>query len=373
MTMQPYQIFFPVGILYAIYGALLWLFFQLGWISYPGQLHAHMMVSGFLFSFALGFLMTAVPRFTGASPAKKWEVHVALLLAVSSFFGQYLDAISLLVLLFIAVFFFLRIREKTHTPPPHFILIPIGLGFGILGSVLSLFDSPVGRVFLYQGTMLCFVLGVGGKLVRALLGWSDSPLVQISRFSSKKKQVAIPSSIILTSILIVVGFMLELTSWAIFGRILRAVAASAVALVSWKIYRKPKLRGRLTNWLWISCMGLIFGLWLYALVPSLGVHALHLMFIGGFGLMTLVIASRVTLAHGGYDLEIELSSGGIRWAGAFVLLASLTRVSAPLTPSYIHHLGYAASAWVVAILIWSSAFVPRILKSADSLEKTGAT
>lgn len=361
---QPYQIFFPIGMLYALWGVLIWLFYLAGWMSYPGSLHAHLMIGGFLFSFALGFLMTAVPRFTGARPAKSWEIVVGALLSVASFFGAHQDGIALSILVFLAVFFLSRFRERTHSPPKHFVFIPLGLAFGIAGALMMILGVGPGRVFLFQGTMLCFVLGVGGKLVGALLGWSSQPLVQITVVGTTKREPVIPLNIAVPFTVLALGFLLELTEFQGIGRVLRALSAVFVAIDAWKLHRLPKNQGRLVNWLWVSSWGLILGLALYAFVPFMGIHGLHLMFICGFGLMTLMIASRVTLAHGGYDLEIEINSRAIRWAGALTLLAAGARTAAPLTSTYMDHLGYAAALWIAALVIWSGAFLPKILKSA---------
>jgi uncharacterized protein involved in response to NO len=367
--LQPFQVLFPIGLLYAIWGALIWILFLLGWVPYPGQMHAHTMIGGFLFSFALGFLMTAVPRFTGSAPCKRWELQVATALSLFSFLGAFIHVSSLLVLVFLSFFFLSRYRSRSYAPPKHFVFIPVGLTLGIVGSVMTWMEISAGRAFQFQGTMLAFVLGVGGKLISALFGWSDSPLVQISSLNgvrnsegngSKTWWDRPPMDAMAPMALLVLGFGLELTPAYVLGRIFRASSATWVAMSAWKLYRRPQIKSRLTNWLWISCWSLVVGVWFYALIPTYAVHALHLMFISGFGLMTIVIASRVTLAHGGYDLEIESRSKAILWASIFIMLAALTRVLAPLTPSYTQHLGYAAGAWIIAMIIWCVGFVPRI-------------
>jgi uncharacterized protein involved in response to NO len=332
-------------------------------------IHANLMIVGFLFSYSLGFLMTAVPRFTGAAHARRWEIAVAVVLSLSSFSGVYPNAIAMAVLAFLAFFFLSRIRTRTYSPPKHFVFIPLGLLLGLAGAALMMMGSLAGRVFLYQGTMLCFVLGVGGKLVSALLGWSAPPLVQIETAHTGKRGCLISFDVALPVALLTAGFLLEFTAWQMLARILRALSATYVGLSAWKLFQRPKIRGRLSNWLWISCWGLVSGSWLYALSTLLGTHGLHLMFICGFGLMTLIIASRVTLAHGGYDLELESKSRSIRWMGVFILAAALTRVTAPLTPSYLHHLTYAAGAWLIALLIWSAVFVPRMIMMQSPLKK----
>ena len=119
----------------------------------------------------------------------------------------------------------------------------------------------------------------------------------------------------------------------------------------------------------MSAWSLILGTWAPALFPSFAIHGVHLAFMGGFGLMTLMIASRVTLAHGGYGLELEANSKAIAITGVLILFAAATRVTAILIPnSYLPHLAYAAMIWIIALGVWSWSFIPRMLmksKAAD--------
>ncbi len=385
---QPYQIFFPVGALYALWGALVWMLFAAGWFGYPGPAHAHWMIVGFLFSFALGFLMTAIPKFMGSVAASPMETFIALGLALASFPLPLLPsgapwghAVALAILVFIAAFGAARFTRRTHSPPNHFVFLPVGLLLGVLGagvlfaSALGLPQvealAPAGRIFLYQGTMLCFVLGIGGKLVTALLGWSDSPLVQISRLRLKPRRSrparVLRSPITWQAMLLVAGFALEATQAFALGRVLRALAATWIGFHSWKLHRSPRNPGRLTRGLWCSGGAMLVGIWLYALSPSMGIHGLHLMYIGGFGLMTTMVASRVTLAHGGYGLELELRSKALLWTALLMLSAALVRVCAPWSQSYFGHLAFAAGLWVLSVAVWAKVFIPRAL-FAESAE-----
>lgn len=364
---QPYQVLFPIGILYGVWGALVWILYVFNLWPYPGQLHAHLMISGFLFAFATGFLMTAVPKFTGASAARPWELVLASGLVLAGFFGYAEKGASLLILIFLAFFFASRFRQRAYSPPPHFIFIPMGLGLGILGAALMLKGVSEARTLFFQGPILCFVLGVGGKLVSALLGWGQPPLVQIE--TKGKVQRRLPTEVWVPAVLLLSGFLLEFADVPWIARSLRAVAATWIGIGAWRFHRRPRASGRLANWLWVSTWGLVGGLWFYALVPSLGIHALHFVFMSGFGLMTLMVACRVSLAHGGYGLELEMSSQSLRWAGVLILLAGVTRVTAPLTSSYFNHLGYAAGVWILAIVVWSAVFLPKILARAPSAER----
>jgi uncharacterized protein involved in response to NO len=109
---------------------------------------------------------------------------------------------------------------------------------------------------------------------------------------------------------------------------------------------------------------ILFGVVAHSL--SLGewsIAGLHLLFIGGFSLLTLMVASRVILAHGSDGLSLEKQRLPYWLPGGLILLASLTRWLAPIAPSsYLRHLGYAAGCFIVGTVIWGVHFLPRLRK-----------
>ncbi len=370
---DPYQILFPLGLAHAIFGGSLWILFSLKLAPYPGPLHAHHMVDGFLLSFAAGFLLTAIPRFTGADRSSPTELMIATALSVLSFFESR-SIVAFGMLLFLSTFFGRRIKKRTFSPPPHFLFLPIGLLLGLSGSALlslvqfGFIDArclTAARLFLYYGMMLSFLLGIGAKLISALLGWTAPPTHRIEPLNSLNRpqklssnKWVIPST---QGAVFLSSFAIELAVAPGVGRAIRASCATWIGIQNWKLYKKPQVQGKLPFWLWISAWFLISGLWIHALFPSLGIHAAHLIFISGFGLITMLVASRVTLAHGGYSLELESRSKIFATTSLLIILAALTRVTAAWTPTYFQHLAYAGAVWVISILGWSAFFLPKIL------------
>ena len=61
--------FFPVATVIGALAVLLWPLHFAGIVSsYPGEIHARLMVYGFFGGFILGFLGTALPRMLSANP-----------------------------------------------------------------------------------------------------------------------------------------------------------------------------------------------------------------------------------------------------------------------------------------------------------------
>lgn len=366
--MDPYALLFPLGAAYAIRGTLNWIFFALGLTEYPGAIHAQMMVTGFLFCFSSGFLLTAVPRFTGTPRCSPLELAIACLLALlpMAHFKPYHYGFALL--LFIAAFFARRFKKRVFSPPPHFLFIPIGLTAGLVGTAVAALSDQIeiptawttgARILIYHGTIQAFALGIGAKLVSALLGWAPPPDAQTLNSKSLQTVAAAQAALFASSL------GLELSGFITAGVALRAICATWIALQHWKLYRRPRIRSRQSFWLWVSAWSLTLGLWGQALQPGLFIHFAHLVFVSGLGLMTFMIASRVTLAHGGHSLEIEKRSKIYATIGICIVLAALTRVSAPWSGSYTWHLAYAAGLWIAAVLSWVIFFVPKIIRNSD--------
>lgn len=377
MRIDPYRIIFPVGIFLSLFGIGSWLPFGFKLINtYPANYHASIMIGGFLFLFALGFLMTAIPRFTGTESASRVElISISVLNATSAigciFYLQALfDFIVLFQIIFLIIYGGIRFIKRTYNPPPSFIFLALGIFSGLysmgvrcVGDVYGISEplSKLAHNIFFQGMMLCFVLGVGSRLIPALLGWAQSPEVRGPRQESANYDFIILATLVF---LLAISFIIEVYVNMQIGRILRALATTITILKFWKVTEFPKIKTWVSKWLWVSSWSLMMGLWGYAFFPTYGVHLLHMFFIGGLSLMTLMIATRVTLAHGDKDMELEVSSDALKWTGILILVAMLTRVAAPFMPkTYLSHLAYSSLTWLAAIMTWSYVFVKKMIPS----------
>jgi uncharacterized protein involved in response to NO len=101
--------------------------------------------------------------------------------------------------------------------------------------------------------------------------------------------------------------------------------------------------------------------------PEFYNHLLHGVLIGGFALMTLSVAVRVVMAHGGWSLEEEISSKTILWVAAALSLATGIRVFAihQAGLSYFGHLAVASTLFTLGIVIWFSEFGKKMKRSGQ--------
>ena len=369
MKIDLYRIFFPAGWLLGFWGAFVWVLYFFNIIDYPGVLHPEIMMGGFLLAFVLGFLCTAVPRFTDSFPATKNEVQFSVFLVFALFLAQlkanifYFRICSFSIFLFLAYFLLRRFINRKANPPAPFLFVGVGIITGLSGSLILLLSNfdfvgpsvfALGRLFIVQGYILSFVLGIGSRLIPSLLGFAPPP-------DQSQKGLGVKIYLILALIFLSTYFVEAFLS-DYFGMILRDLIIIFIAFVPWKIYKKPTRKAVHAYGLWISCWFLLLGHIGASLFANYKIHFMHLFYIGGLSLMTLLIATRVTLSHGGHNVGLELKSRALYGLIILFIVAALTRLSAGFLPSqYLSHLLYAAVVWISGLTLWGIVFIPRII------------
>ncbi|MCB9707302.1 MAG: NnrS family protein [Myxococcales bacterium] len=375
---DPYQWLFPLGIVYGLTGVGLWILFKCGLIArYPGPLHAELMMGGFFLAVASGFLMTAVPRFTGTAKATFYETVLVCALTCLALSAAVLGASAVfhgVLTLWIGslgVFGLSRVRHFMYTPPPSFMLVGFGLSFGFLGSIVLLFSDlaltapllvRLARQLLLYGMCLGIVLGIGSQLLPMLMGTRTRPMANVAPTLMNPIGAVRGARIMfaLAGVLLLISFVIEVwvsIQWAWF---LRSLLLSGITIGYWQIYRCPSERGVMAWCLWISAWMLAIGGWPGVFVSSYQLHGIHIVFIGSLSLMIFAVATRVVLSHGGYDLKAERSSKALYVMFGCFVFALGTRLAAPFSGRYFAFLDYAALMWILGVLVWSSAFLPKL-------------
>lgn len=222
--------------------------------------------------------------------------------------------------------------------------------------------SKISRIFFFKGMVLAMILGVGSRLIPALTGWAELPKFQISKKADgKQSRLSVNPYWVFHAIAYVVALSLELRDYPVPGSLLLALVVSSIAIRAWKIHRLPNVKTPFAHAIWISCYFILFGLWGNVFFPQYSVHVLHLLYVGGFGSLTMMIASRVVNSHGGYNVARTEKSKIYYFILGILLMASLTRVFAFFVPRlYLSHLNYAAVTWILGIILWCYYFLRRI-------------
>jgi uncharacterized protein involved in response to NO len=351
---DPHRVLFPLGVLFAVAAAIVWPAHAARLSAWPGELHARLMVQGFELAFIAGFLLTFLPRVTRTTElARPWDTRilVACLLAfgAASWLGAtaFAQAAFFAGLLTLTASLTVRFRRRQNDPPEEFVFIPLGLLLGLAGGVLQmaatlgLVVEPAPRLGLRLvslGMVLSLVLGVGAILVPTFIGIKD-PLV-IPKVAGPHERTGRRVLYAGLAVAMVAAFLLEAAGIARAGASLRATVALVMLLWVWKLWNRPTRAGRLGWVLWSAGWLVGAGLVAACLWPSHAIVFMHLTLLGGYGFLTVGIATRVLVSHGGHGIEAErtiLDPPVIVGLG----LALLTRIGAD-------HAGPQATTWLAA-------------------------
>lgn len=378
---EPYRLFFPLGVLAGSWGVGQWLLLALGLVpSVQGFYHSSFQSLVYMNCFIVGFLSTALPRFTNTYPAKKMEIgsFLFLFLGIVVFLslGQWVVAEIIFIAWLLALVFFVVVRisrrprsSNVGKPPLEIIWVPFGILQGMMGAVLLILGQmkmvdvwilKVGKPMMEQGFLLSVVVGVGGFLIPRLLGTYNSheqacerPVLNMGR----RPSVGIYG---FCAFLMFLSFWLEGAGFLNIGYLLRAVIItyvySSTGILKW--IKDADLYARLA---WVSAWMVALGYWGAAIVPTHAVIMLHITFIGGFSLMTFAIATMVILSHSGKG-HILKTNLWILWViAAGILVAFLHRSLAEAFPDYYFKiLGIAAAVWIFSALVWLGYMVPSL-------------
>ncbi|RMH38622.1 MAG: hypothetical protein D6689_19015 [Deltaproteobacteria bacterium] len=366
---EPYRLLFPLGLASAWLGVSHWLLYGLGALSaYSGLRHALLMTEAMFSAFALGFLMTAVPRRTQTLPAHAVELVAATAAVVATALGAQLDRVVLSQAGFLAAMSVLLafvVRRTEHPqagrrPPNAFVLIPIGAAAGIAGAVAiarmangqgSLTTYLAGRELVQQGPFLCIVLGAGALLLPLIEGLPPPPDAGATRGHrlARLGYAALGLAIVAT--------LVADPSWPRAARAARAalVTAGLVASRAGRWPRKPGLHRRAAAAsVWLVPAGLA----LAAAFPDRAVAGLHVAFIGGLSLLVLAASAHVAIGHGARSEWMARNPRAVAAMVACVVAATVLRATAHWWPEHLYALYAAAAAlWLAGSVAWLVVFV----------------
>lgn len=374
LAAEPYRLFFASGVLWSVVGVALWpLYYAWMLAYYPGFVHARIMIEAFGGAFVVGFLGTAGPRMATApklTPAELFWLfalhqacgvsHLTLRLAWGDgFFIALLASLTLCLVIRVA-------RFRKEAPAPQMLLALTGLACGIAGAVMHLSPATLmdpqclrlANLLLYQGLLLPPVLGIGSFVFPRMLGgdFGDPKTAAQSKAKLLRAGAA--------AVLLVGSFFLEAHGGVGFGYALRAGVAAGYLLieVTWKTRQSGSLTTGLFWALAAGWLGIVLAPFHYAQRVSIE----HLLYIGGFGMLMLIVGSRVLFGHSG-DLEgFFVKSKWTRFLIFLGILAAATRATPAWVPSTTvsHHI-YAAWTWSLLSLLWLAWHRRRFAKQDD--------
>lgn len=358
--------FFGAG-LWAVLAMALWIPLLTGHLTVPTAFdpvswHAHAFLFGYLGAVVAGFLLTAVPNWTGRLPIVGWPLGGLFVLwllgrvAVTFSAGLPPLVVALVDLAFPLVFAAAIGREILKGKNWRNLIVLAMLTIFALGNAVFHWEAARGH-YAAQGYGVRIALAAGIMMI-AVIGGRVIPSFT-RNWLVKQRETRLPTppmqrfdNAALLVLLVALLLWVALPNSALTGGAL--VAAGLVHLV--RLARWAVLRTGAEPLVWVLHAGYLFlplgalALGLETVLPgTFGMSAAqHFWMAGAVGLMTLAMMTRATLGHSGQALT---AGRGTQAIYLLMILSVLARVAAGLTP--------AQAGWlhVVAGLAWLGTFI----------------
>ncbi len=370
--------FFLLGSLWAAVAVSLWLGMLTGLLDSPAAMdplawHQHEMLFGFASAIITGFILTAIPNWTGRLPvagsalavlALVWLAgRVALLLGgmIGSPLAAMIDSVFLVVLAGLVAREIVKGSNWRNLPP--------ALVIGLLAIANGLFHLEDQGVLALNG--LGIRLGIGAiAMLIGLIGGRVVPSFTRNWLAKQKtssgQACPLPSPFNKLDRLALLLLAVALVSWIIapdsrasgtlltMAGILHAIRLSRWC--GWRCFTEPLVLILHVGYGWL-CLGFML-LGMANLVAAFSnLAALHALTSGAFGTMMLAVMTRATLGHSGRPLTADRATVLIY---AAVTMGAIARVVSPLFPGQTWLLA-AGFLWAGAFLLFALIYGPLLL------------
>ncbi|MCF6344651.1 MAG: NnrS family protein [Devosiaceae bacterium] len=362
---KAYRPFFLGATLWAIISLILWILMLSGTVSLPSafsanEWHKHELLFGYTGAVIAGFLLTAIPNWTGRLPISGLKlfilVSVWLLARIIILFSANINPI-LVMLIDLAFPFLLSLSISIE--------IIAGKNWRNLRVLIVLFAFMLANFYFHieiidkgysqysanlaLAIIIILIMLIGGRIIPS---FTRNWLV-------KSKQTNLPTPFnqfdiitMIVSIIALLAFMFLSNQMLVAVFMLFAGLLNLIRLSRWSgIYciKQPMIFILHIAYLFIP-LG-FFALAISKIAPSLinEAGALHLFSAGAIGIMTIAMMCRVSLAHGGQKPEADKIISLIFIA---IITSVILRFAADFFPSISFIIHISASLWIVAFALF---------------------
>ncbi len=366
--------FFLGGALTAALAVPLWLAMVATGAEPPGPFsasswHVHEMIFGYIAAVVAGFVLTAVPNWTGRLPVTGWPliglfvlwlagraasaampwpaaaavIDMAFLVTLAAVVwreivaGRHLGSVPVAAL--ITVFAFANLLFHLQDPWPAVAGYGQRLALGAAALLISLIGGRITPSFTRNW------------MAKAGLSPLPTPFNRFDKLTIMATVAAVGLWVGLPEALV--------TGWAL----VMAGALHLVRVARWRginATREPIVLIMHLGYLWLAVSLLLMGL--AALDPASisGAAALHALGAGAVGTMTLAVMTRASLGHTGRTIATSPATLAVY---ILVTLGALLRVAAPMVPElYLAILFTGGGLWSAAFALFALAYAPVLLK-----------
>jgi len=337
----------------------------------PIAWHAHEFLFGYISAAVTGFLLTAIPNWTGRLPLQGRSLLMLFLLwlagrvamLISAEIGVVTAAIIDCVYLPTLVAVVLReiIVGKNWRNLRVVVLIGVLAFANILFQAETLYSgAPAYGLRLGCAVIVTMIMLIGGRITPSFT----------TNWLRRQGRDRLPAPVGRFDIVSIAIAVVALVAWVVApswpGRaalLLLMTIAQTARLFRWageRTWREPILFVLHLGYAFVPLGAFILAvsiLWPMLMPPS---GALHAWTTGAMGIMTLAVMTRATLGHTGRDTVSTPPTVVIYGA---ILLAALIRVAAPvLSGIYYQSLLAAAACWIVAFGAFLAVYGPMLVR-----------
>ncbi|WP_374332264.1 NnrS family protein [Aestuariivirga sp.] len=334
----------------------------------PVEWHVHEFLWGYLSAVTAGFMLTAVPNWTGRLPivgvplAALWATWALGRIAVFFSAGWPPAVIAILDLSFLALLILVLSREIAAGRFWRNLKVLALVAMLFLGNAIyhaemmagvMAHDSDGLRIGLASAVLMIAV--IGGRIIPSFT----------RNWLARRGPGAVPEPFGIDDKIVIAVTAVALLLWVVTPHyVTTALALLAAGVgnlwrlsrwVGWRTIAEP-----LVAILHLAYLFLPLGFLAMAaatLFPEVVPHSagLHTWTVGAIVLMTLAVMTRASLGHSGMPLTADWRITGIYVLAA---VAALSRVGAGLFPPADRLLELAATCWVLAFLLFAVVYAP---------------
>ncbi len=329
--------------------------------------HAHEMLFGYTVAVIAGFLLTAVRNWTGRDTPSGGSLGALLLVWLLPRIlcwlpgvpGPLVAAADMVFLPLLAIILWRRLRHGTNR---FNLVFPVVLaGMAVANALMHADALGLGKGLGAPGYQLMLDLVV---LLLLLLGGRVTPSFTRNAVpgANPRRWIVLERAVFVLAVTVGMSHALW-PAHSVTGVLSCALGLATVLRVAgWfhpGITRVPILAVLHLGFLLLGVGLLLEGLSVFQVFPA-GL-ARHATTIGGLGLITLGMMSRVALGHTG---RVMRSSGAVNAAFVLLVLAALFRVVAPylLPAQYPLWINLAGGIWITGFVLFIVVYVPILFR-----------
>ena len=320
--------------------------------------HAHEMVFGFGFAAVAGFLLTAIPNWTGRLPVRGVALAGLASLWLAGRIAMLVPGAALLDLAFPAALIAVVARELIAGRNWRNLPMLAALALLLVGNLLF-------HLGIYEGlrlgiATLCMLIAlVGGRIVPSFTrNWMAK-----ARLAPPAPEGALDRVALVVTLIALAAWVgrSPFSSWLLVA----AGLALAARLSRWRglsTVREPLLFILHLGYGWLA-----LGLILLGLDPGSSA-ALHALTVGAIGTMTLAVMTRASLGHTGRALTADRATCAIY---VLITLAALLRMASPFAGAQaVLVTSLAGVAWSAAFAIFALHYGRFLIQSTPAVKSS---